>query len=1725
MGKLYPPVIEGTIPAFYGTTLVVPFSMNRAVAKSDIKGFYLKIKTIQTNTFIANVQSKDYDTMQVKFDISEIENKLVAGQYYKLQIAYISDDAFSTIGYYSTVGVIKYYGKTSPLIYIDGLSDKKSNLFSGYYIGVFKHPDDPSEKVAQYKFVITLSDTDEVIYDSDWILHNTINDVNSLSSNDIFKYEDELNVDEAYYLQYKVITSNNMECASPRYKVLQRNSVGTRLDLELIAENNYDNGYVLLNMKNTSSIGDNGTLTGAFEISRQNIKNPMHWEVIFLFVLQNEVATKTFWRDFTVEHGEKYRYAVRQFNDAGVYTDRVLSNEVYVDFEDAFLFDGKRQLKIRYNPKVSSFKNDILESKTDTIGSKYPFIFRNGHVNYKEFPVSGLISYWSDEEELFMPMEDVGIDDISKISRAMTVMNNININEVEYIYHYDGEEIQLIGKEDPYNASAMARKEDLINSYTKNRKYAVEKFLSKHYKTTDLVNYNIAAERVFKLEVLEWLTNGKPKLFRSPVEGNYIVRLLNTSLTPTDSVGRMLHTFSSTAYEIADNAYGNLVSYNFIKNYLTDDDRFKTYYRSVPLGWQGRSSDYYYLTIDEEPLVYKDYYYYEDNKTYYYILTNDEQRMDKKVYYTKNSHGQYNPYYGKFYDEVDIGEVDENGTPIIDLVKKEIYEKIITNPGQEGTYIFLDINKFEDKYEKTLDSVLDTNKKYYILSNDEYVEYIDDGSVPLSEIYELKTPEDQYKDQFYKYKNKNKLYETDYVPVITGQNEIYEADEDGFIELLTDPKNPEKTLHALAIYFDDMSSGDYVWINGEKHVIGNTGQYILEKAENINSVKIKALPVSYFHKEEFENAIKEYDDRQQDLLEARQNYDSLDREKQATTNEISDLRDDATNKQNEINNLNEDMHNLAEDIERDNSELSAMRTNLQQLRTKQNKIGAYLNALNEYESLTKLLVKYKDLEANYNARKAAITQERNGLITNYVSPVESDPPRTFNDDNGELVYIYFPGDYLIGGTSQRLLTSEELQEILNGREDKIEEYRQLIKDDPDNAVTYYERIVDLDDGTITGNEGRLFKIMNSLSQIIPLIEDCDKRLEQLEKDYQEAMRNVNITSEFYLNWSTKQTRRNTAKQDLLNSYPDINLPDPDANFSFTQAYLDALAQEIEAATNLARNNEQAVNALDNQVKEKNDFLQQNIDLLIEKTRQRKQLETELKEIQDEIREKQAWYESLNSGDEKLRRKTAVDVAEERLVPEPIKENYIYSNWGNENYILNDFDGIFTYKYVDTYSNDFDLIQGQTLVDYPCRQFIGEETNKNIYHNIVDERTELIGILQLEAELKQVEDIYTWADDPIGKAEIGIPMVLSPEEFNVYYSFDRTKAPNMDTGNNWRERNGQDFDAESNALYIYHIHPIFKHDDISFEPEIPVNYEELSPWDRKTYNRYDEIQGRIVNEDGTIEVINMPAYTDKDPAHDIYDPATGQIISVDAHYPATRMVVYNFDNKKWEMIDVAYHKNEQYYIDVTHYNGNPYNEFNNYYSFKDENGNVKDYYLIYDVKEKVFKVVKNYSSKIYINTGVVDGTIINEDGELCTSDGSILQPYIDLANIGSFKTNLIPKITDIYVGDGVILNLSYQAREIDYSIESSNRKLVQLKSEWLKLVNEYNEQYYTRKLNTVKEEYDYKDYEWAEKLTNSTPEQLLAEDSEKVVEINKKYQQYLNYLVDRLNLYREEHAIE
>ena len=104
---------------------------------------------------------------------------------------------------------------------------------------------------------------------------------------------------------------------------------------------------------------------------------------------------------------------------------------------------------------------------------------------------------------------------------------------------------------------------------------------NKRYDMRDLITDNLRAERIFKTEVLSWLNNGGIKLYRSPTEGNFIVRLMNVTTSPTDSLGRLLHTFNCVAYEMAESTYESLTSFGIIEPAITTPQTMR--WRTVEL--------------------------------------------------------------------------------------------------------------------------------------------------------------------------------------------------------------------------------------------------------------------------------------------------------------------------------------------------------------------------------------------------------------------------------------------------------------------------------------------------------------------------------------------------------------------------------------------------------------------------------------------------------------------------------------------------------------------------------------------------------------------------------------------------------------------------------------------------------------------------------------------------------------------------------------------------------------------------------------------------------------------------------------------------------------------------------------------------------------------------------------------------------------------------------------
>lgn len=507
MAKLFPPIIDGTIPAFYsednGTArLTVPFSLNKGVSKTSIKGIALKIKTTQSSSYLGTIEQKNSlyynldESPYVTFLLEhkkegqdeQILDRLNLGQFYKIQIAFINDKG--EVGYYSTVSVTKY--TSLPQVTINDFKRTGINNHTYEYIGAYLQEKDVTEKAYSYEFKVYDS-INNLISSSGSLLHNSQNDtdVQNNISYDSFTYASDIPLDNVYKIQYIVTTANGLVVPSPKYRIAQKTTLEPSLNADVEIETNYENGYIGILLKGHKNEYDETIpTTGAFLLSRTSDGN--EWVEMSRFKYSNQWANGLLWKDFTVEQGKTYQYSIQQYNDNGLYSNRLVTESVYISFEDIFLFDGEKQLKIRYNPKVSSFKVNVLESKTDTLGSQHPYIIKNGNTYYKEFPISGLVSYFMDTDELFMNKLD---------------------DEV----------------------------------------------------TTNLTDENIYKERNFKMTAYEWLTNGEPKLFRSPGEGNYLVRLMNVSMTPNDATGRMLHTFSGTAYEIADFNYKNLKKLGFIK--------------------------------------------------------------------------------------------------------------------------------------------------------------------------------------------------------------------------------------------------------------------------------------------------------------------------------------------------------------------------------------------------------------------------------------------------------------------------------------------------------------------------------------------------------------------------------------------------------------------------------------------------------------------------------------------------------------------------------------------------------------------------------------------------------------------------------------------------------------------------------------------------------------------------------------------------------------------------------------------------------------------------------------------------------------------------------------------------------------------------------------------------------------------------------------------------------
>jgi len=96
MSKLFPPYIEGSLPAIRSNNNIIsiPFNHNPSVSIDEIAGYILLIKTVSTSEKILTLSVYNVTNNSNVVNFEDTNNILqnYKGQYLKFQLAYIKKD-------------------------------------------------------------------------------------------------------------------------------------------------------------------------------------------------------------------------------------------------------------------------------------------------------------------------------------------------------------------------------------------------------------------------------------------------------------------------------------------------------------------------------------------------------------------------------------------------------------------------------------------------------------------------------------------------------------------------------------------------------------------------------------------------------------------------------------------------------------------------------------------------------------------------------------------------------------------------------------------------------------------------------------------------------------------------------------------------------------------------------------------------------------------------------------------------------------------------------------------------------------------------------------------------------------------------------------------------------------------------------------------------------------------------------------------------------------------------------------------------------------------------------------------------------------------------------------------------------------------------------------------------------------------------------------------------
>ena len=598
---LYPPIVNSIAPAFVASgdssSCKLYFSLSKYSSTSQpIKALHISVikqstgqsvvrkvddpangRYRSTGIIIINTEELNKTGTDNLYYVDILNNDVQAGDQtgwypgwlYKIQIrlsdvpydgsigqsAYLNVNAshFSEWSTYCTTKAISKPRITIPVLNgFDSNEEQSLNRSKEYNLslttltldGTYSNAD---ESETLYSYDLSLYNlNDELIENSDMLFSNQYYSPNQFH----YIFKTELRDSEYYNLVLHYTTINKYE-ETFKFKILASSinpeAAGVKLvsveTIETVQDEDFkrdfnestslefeqEEGLIGLKIYSKDSVG---IYNGNFCIRRASSKdNFKTWEDMKIIVCINKpINDLPIFFDKTAESGVWYKYGIQSIDTNG-FRSRLeeIKSPILREWEYSYLIgEGGRQLKLKYNNVMNSYTYNFSESKTDTIGGQYPYITRNGNTKYRTFPVNGLISFNMDENELFTSDLDMyGYQDIVSLYRRR--------RKAEYIFDYD-----------------------------------------------------YRREFDFREKVLDFLQDGKPKLFKSATEGNIIIRLMQVAAQPNQSLNRMIYSFTSTAHEVAADTIENYLKYGFFEvgNYATSFVVYSTHIGQIQLDCQ-----------------------------------------------------------------------------------------------------------------------------------------------------------------------------------------------------------------------------------------------------------------------------------------------------------------------------------------------------------------------------------------------------------------------------------------------------------------------------------------------------------------------------------------------------------------------------------------------------------------------------------------------------------------------------------------------------------------------------------------------------------------------------------------------------------------------------------------------------------------------------------------------------------------------------------------------------------------------------------------------------------------------------------------------------------------------------------------------------------------------------------------------------------------------------------